>query len=172
MSDFTLCLLGKFFMLFCHLLIFFKSTFLKNSFRNTIRVSNNLVPDQARHLSVPIWVQTVCKGYQLTTQLSGFFDMSEFEKGKAFTNIKFLIYLFTQEAQLYLLLPSADNSKSANQQKTKKHAKLLSRQTIKNMRSKYIIHSKLQVKWLQQLWDHKNIFDIGFVYYSRHYLTT
>ena len=157
-------------MLFCCLLIFFKSTFLKNSFRNTIRVSDNLVPDQARHLSVLIWVQTVCKGYQQTKQLSGFFDISEFERGKAFTNIKFLVYLFTQEAnQLYLLVPSADKSKSANQQKTKKHAKLLSWQ---NMRSKYIIHSKLQMKWLQQLWDHKNIFVIGFVYYSRHYLST
>ena len=37
---------GKFFMLFC-LLIFTKSTFLKNSFRNTIRVSNSLDQDQA-----------------------------------------------------------------------------------------------------------------------------
>ena len=34
---------GTFFMIFCRLLIFFsKSTFLKNSFRNTIRVSNSL----------------------------------------------------------------------------------------------------------------------------------
>ena len=83
-------------------------------------------------MSVLIWVQTVCKGYQQTTQLSGFFDISEFEKGKAFTYIKFHVYLFTQEAnQLYLLVLSADNSKSANQQKTKKHAKLLSRKAIK-----------------------------------------
>ena len=37
----------KFFMLFCRLLIFSKSTFLKNSFRNTIRVSNSLDQDQA-----------------------------------------------------------------------------------------------------------------------------
>ena len=34
-------------MLFCHLLIFFKINFLENSFRNTIRVSNSLDPDQA-----------------------------------------------------------------------------------------------------------------------------
>ena len=35
---------------FCHLLIFFsKFTFLKNSFRNTVRLSNSLDPDQARH---------------------------------------------------------------------------------------------------------------------------
>ena len=34
-------------MFFCCLLIFSKSTFLKNSFRNTIRVSNSLNPDQA-----------------------------------------------------------------------------------------------------------------------------
>ena len=34
-------------MLFCRLLIFFKINFLKNSFRNTIRMSNGLDPDQA-----------------------------------------------------------------------------------------------------------------------------
>ena len=33
---------------FCRLLIFFKINFLKNSFRNIIRVSNTLDPDQAR----------------------------------------------------------------------------------------------------------------------------
>ena len=37
-------------MLFCRLLIFSKSTFLKNSFRNTFRVSNSLDPDLARHV--------------------------------------------------------------------------------------------------------------------------
>ena len=31
------------------MLIFFKIGFIKNSSRNTIRVSNNLDPDQARH---------------------------------------------------------------------------------------------------------------------------
>ena len=40
-------------MLFCHLLIFPISTFSKNSIRNTIRVSNNLDPDQARHFVGP-----------------------------------------------------------------------------------------------------------------------
>ena len=35
-------------MLFCRLLNFFKIHFLKNSFRNTIRVSKSLDPDQAR----------------------------------------------------------------------------------------------------------------------------
>ena len=38
---------GKFFMLFCRLLIFLKSNFSKNSFRNTFRVSSSLDPDQA-----------------------------------------------------------------------------------------------------------------------------
>ena len=38
----------KFCMLFCHLQIFFKRLFKKNSFRNTITVSNSLDPDQAR----------------------------------------------------------------------------------------------------------------------------
>ena len=40
-------------MLFCHLMIFFKTNFLKNSFRNTIRVSSSLDPNQARHFVVP-----------------------------------------------------------------------------------------------------------------------
>ena len=39
---------GKFFMLFCRLLILFsKPTFKKRPFKNTIRVSNRLDPDQA-----------------------------------------------------------------------------------------------------------------------------
>ena len=45
---------------------FSKSTFSKNSFRNTIRESNSLDPDQARQFGL-IWVQIVCKGYQQTT---------------------------------------------------------------------------------------------------------
>ena len=43
----------KFFMLFCRLLIFFKVNFSKNSFRNTIRVSDSLDLDQARHFVGP-----------------------------------------------------------------------------------------------------------------------
>ena len=38
---------------FCHPLIFFKINFLENSLKNTIRVSNNLVPDQAKHFVEP-----------------------------------------------------------------------------------------------------------------------
>ena len=46
---------------------FFKINFFsKNSFRNTIRVSNILDPGQARILSGLIWIQTVCKDYQQT----------------------------------------------------------------------------------------------------------
>ena len=40
-------------MLFCRLLIFSKSTFLENSFKNTIIVSNSLDPDHARHFVGP-----------------------------------------------------------------------------------------------------------------------
>ena len=41
-------------MLFCHLLIFFQNQlFSKNSFRNSIRVSNSLDPDQNRHFVGP-----------------------------------------------------------------------------------------------------------------------
>ena len=39
---------GLFCILFCCLLFFKKSTFSKNSFRNTIRLSNSLDPDQAQ----------------------------------------------------------------------------------------------------------------------------
>ena len=48
----------------CRLLIFSKSTFSKNSFRNTMRVSNSLDPDIPSGL---IWVQNVSKGYQQKT---------------------------------------------------------------------------------------------------------
>ena len=37
----------------CCLPIFSKSSFTKNSFSNTIRVSNSLDPDQARHIVWP-----------------------------------------------------------------------------------------------------------------------
>ena len=47
MQEFTICLLGK----FC--ILFSKLAFLKNSFRNTIRVSNSVDPDQARHFVGP-----------------------------------------------------------------------------------------------------------------------
>ena len=42
---------GYIFMSFCRLIFFFsKSSFSKNSFQNTIRVSNSLDADQARHV--------------------------------------------------------------------------------------------------------------------------
>ena len=44
----TLCLLGNFSYFFFVCRFFSKSTFSKNSFRNTISVSNGLDPDQAR----------------------------------------------------------------------------------------------------------------------------
>ena len=40
-------------MLLCRLPIFSKSTFSKNSFRNTFKVSNSLDPDQAQHFVGP-----------------------------------------------------------------------------------------------------------------------
>ena len=49
----------------------FKIDFFKNSFRNTIRVSNSLDPHQDRLSFGPnlIWVQTFCKGCQQTTKV-------------------------------------------------------------------------------------------------------
>ena len=45
--------LTLFCMLFRHLLIYLKKIFFENSSRNTIRVSNSLDPDQARHFVGP-----------------------------------------------------------------------------------------------------------------------
>ena len=63
-------MLGNFSYFCSCLLTFFKIIFSKNSFRNTIRESSHLDPDQDLHFVGPnllIWFQTVCKGYQLMT---------------------------------------------------------------------------------------------------------
>ena len=53
---------------YCPLLIFFQNYFFaKSYYRNTIRVSNSLGPDQVRQFVGLNWVQTVCNGYQQTT---------------------------------------------------------------------------------------------------------
>ena len=51
-------------MLFCRLK---KSTFSKNSFRNTIRESNSLDTIRPNKMLGLIWIQSVCKGYQQKT---------------------------------------------------------------------------------------------------------
>ena len=48
----------------------YKKSVVTKSFRNTIRVSNSLDPDQTRRFVGLIWVQTVCKGYQLMTKVT------------------------------------------------------------------------------------------------------
>ena len=59
----TLCLLCKFASFLLSAFFFL----LKNSFRNTIRVSNSWIQIRPDILSSLIWIQTVCKGYQQTT---------------------------------------------------------------------------------------------------------
>ena len=59
---------------FCHLLIFFsKSTFLKVSFSNTIRVSSSLKfdPDQAQHCGVPDLGPNCLQKVSAATSLEG-----------------------------------------------------------------------------------------------------
>ena len=53
LNPLTLCPLGNFSCFFVVCWFFSKSTFLKNSFGNTIRVSNSLDPDQAPHFVGP-----------------------------------------------------------------------------------------------------------------------
>ena len=64
-----LCPLAKFFKIFCvlHFDFFTKSTFSKNSLRNTISVSSSLDPDHTRRFVGSDLGQTVCKSYQQTT---------------------------------------------------------------------------------------------------------
>ena len=60
--DFLNSMPVKIFRLFSCLLIFFKPTFSKNSFRNTIQVSNKLDPDQAQHYVEPdLWSNLFAK---------------------------------------------------------------------------------------------------------------
>ena len=139
MSDITLCLLGKFFMLFCCLLIFFKINFFEEFFQKYHQSVKQFGSRSGPTFVSPDLGSNCLQRHEQTTQLSGFFDISEYEKGKAFTNIKFHVYLFTQEAnQLYLLVPSADNSKSANQQKKKKACKIT--QSANNKKPEKQIH--------------------------------
>ena len=49
----SLCILGIFHAFLSSADCFLKPTFSKNSFKNTIRVSNSLDPDQARHFVGP-----------------------------------------------------------------------------------------------------------------------
>ena len=62
----ALCLLDNFASYFCRLLIFFKINFFKKLFQE-YHQSVSLDQDQAQHFVMPIWVHTVCKGYQQTT---------------------------------------------------------------------------------------------------------
>ena len=66
----TLCILGNFACFFVICGFFLKLSFSKKTFKNTIRMSKSLDPDQVRRLSGLIWVQTVCKGYQQTTKVA------------------------------------------------------------------------------------------------------
>ena len=57
---------------FCCLRIFSKLTFSKKkkSFRNNIRVSNSLYPDQVQHFVVPDLGSNCLQSYQQTTKVS------------------------------------------------------------------------------------------------------
>ena len=63
-----LCMLGNFSCFCCHLPTFFINIFFQKIISGALIVSNGLDPDQT--MSVLIWVQTVCKGYQQVTEVS------------------------------------------------------------------------------------------------------
>ena len=80
--------------------MFSKSTFLKNSFRNTIRVSTGLDPDQDL-----IWVQTVCKGYQQKTKVSANKEMVKFFFlfGSIECTAKVPVYWYPEKSLIFVL---------------------------------------------------------------------
>ena len=64
-NELTLCMQGNF---ACFLLsadFFSRQLFRKTPIRNIVRVSNSLGPDHPPGL---IWIQTVCKGYDISRQ--------------------------------------------------------------------------------------------------------
>ena len=87
------CLLGNFacFKFCCGLLIFFKIIFFKNCFGNIPSECQTIwIQIRPNILSVLIWVQTVCKGYQQTTQVG---------KGLVARKLKVLIFSQTKTSQ-------------------------------------------------------------------------
>ena len=64
----TLYLLGLF-MILSYAVFFQNELFFRNSFRNTIKVSNSLDPDQARHFVGPDLDPNCLQKYQLTTHI-------------------------------------------------------------------------------------------------------
>ena len=76
--------------------------FFKNSFRNTIRVSNSLDPK----MSGLIWFQTVCKGHQQTTLVSilwGF--ISKFKPTHVMylvENFFFMLWVYRHDDKLFI----------------------------------------------------------------------
>ena len=69
--DLALFMLGNFScaLLFADFFFKIKSSFSGNSLRNTIRVSNNLDPDQTRHFVGSDLASNHCKGYKQTAQV-------------------------------------------------------------------------------------------------------
>ena len=75
-------------LVFCHLMIFFQNQlFSKNSFRNMIRVSNSLYPDQAWHFVMPD-LGLNCKSYQKMTLGDKSLKLNHFRPNKKNTCVE------------------------------------------------------------------------------------
>ena len=66
----NLCMLGNFACFFVFCLFLSKASFLNSSFRNTIRVSSSLDPDQARHFVGPDLVPNSLLMFQTYQQVA------------------------------------------------------------------------------------------------------
>ena len=81
---------GKFFRSFCRLQIFSKSPFLKKSFSNTIKVSNDLDPDQNWHFVGYDLVQIDCKGYRQAIKVATNKEKANYRYLACFLSVTFL----------------------------------------------------------------------------------
>ena len=92
----SLCMLCNFacFLSFADFFFFFsKSSFSKNSFRNTIRVTNSLDPDQARQNGSKLFAKVICRRHCSSqgakTLLFLFIYSSQFNRKKCHGEILF-----------------------------------------------------------------------------------
>ena len=69
LNKLTLCMLGNF-SCFCRLLAYFKINFFKKIFREYNQCQTVWIQIRTDALSVLIWGQTVCKGYQQTAKMT------------------------------------------------------------------------------------------------------
>ena len=95
-------MLGNFSCFYCHLLTFFQINFFKKIFQEHYQ---NWVQIRTDIMSVLIWVQTVCKGYQQTTKVATNRKRVSLTYGTVYLSLTYhTIYLSLTHCTVYLSL--------------------------------------------------------------------